>query len=93
MTAVESHSTTHVNRIHIPQPGDELMTYVNSSHRLIRNNSFSYKPALVISITTQLKSPRSFDSHSHTKPHTIMRAQTLIACMRARTSDSTVTRT
>ena len=33
------------------------MTYVNSSHRLIRNNSFSYKPALV---TNQL--PRNCHS-------------------------------
>ena len=29
---------------------------------------------------------------SHTKSHTIMRAQTLVACMRAHTRDSTVTR-
>jgi len=49
MTAVESHSTTHVSRTRIPQLGDELMsalTFVTPDTRFSPTGA-KYKPALV----------------------------------------------
>ena len=49
MTAVESHSTTHVSRTRIAQLGDELMstlTFVTPDTRFSPTGA-KYKPALV----------------------------------------------
>ena len=49
MTAVESHSTTHVSRARIAQLGDELMstlTFVTPDTRFPPTGA-KYKPALV----------------------------------------------
>ena len=49
MTAVESHSTTHVSRTRIAQLGDELMstlTFVTPDTRFPPTGA-KYKPALV----------------------------------------------
>ena len=56
MTAVESHSTTHVSRTHIAQLGDEIMstlTFVTPDTHFSPTGA-KYKPALVAHFTFEI---------------------------------------